>query len=109
MENLVLKMLIKEAAAEKLLEELLKIAVEKSNLPWQYRHPILASTGALTMMGLLSTTPFAIERLIAKQPRSALALLGGGLLAGAILGGLRGWLISRELRRYKRMKELGMM
>jgi hypothetical protein len=111
MEDLILQALIKEAAAEKLLEEaeLLKIAAEKSDLPWQYRHPILSSVGALTMMGLLGTTPFAIERLIAKQPRSALALLGGGLLAGSIFGGLRGWLISRELQRYKKMNELGMI
>jgi hypothetical protein len=117
MEDLILQALIKEAAAEKLLEEaeLLKIAAEqlsvppKPELPWSYKHPILASTAALTTMGLFGVSPFAIQKFVAKKPKEAWALLGGGLLAGSIFGGLRGWLISRELKRYKRMKELGII
>jgi hypothetical protein len=113
-EDLILYALIKEAAAEKLLEEaeLLKFAAEqlpKPELPWSYRHPVLASTAAFTTMGLFSVSPFAIREFIAKRPKEALSLIGGGLVAGAIFGGLRGWLISRELKRYKRMKELGII
>jgi len=115
MEDLILQALIKEAAAEKLLEEaeLLKIAAEqlsappKPELPWSYRHPVLANASALATMGLLAASPFAIRKFITKEPEEAWGLLASGLLAGVVIGGLRGHLQSRELERYKRMKKLG--
>jgi hypothetical protein len=106
MEDLILQALIKEAAAEELLEEaeLLKIAAKKRRRLslWVRRHPVLAGMGA----GLLGSLPLAVEKFITKEPESGLGLLAGGLIAGGLFGGLQRSIIAHQLRQYK---ELGIV
>jgi len=89
------EIMLKEAAAEQLLEEaaILKFAAEQ--LPWSVRHPYLSRmllAGGLSALVTLPMLPLAVRH----EPAAALGLAISPLLAGLIYGLPHGLLAKRE-------------